>query len=339
MSYDGKKPVLLDAFLRRMGGKATDATVENYKNDIMMFFKYLIMVRHEYKSIKNVSEKRVYEEMKDADIIAVTPDDVEGFVMYLREDRKNKDNSIKRRMMAIKKFYGYLKTKEGLIDKLPTEGVIEEVGYGEKKTPRFLIQDEWERLLDATARESNPREKERNLCIIIFLLHLGLRRAELVKLDVGDVKISKDRSYVLVKGKGGKERVVPLDDACIDAYQKYLENRNTAATEKASYALFLSKRGTRLTDSSVYKLVKRMCLAAGLSSDITTHSLRHTFGTNTIRVGSINQVQKLMGHSSITTTTIYTHISDEGLDDIIKNSPINNERQYTIDDLNKGEKK
>lgn len=333
MSYNEKVPALLDAFCRKLSTKATKVTAENYKSDIMMFFKFLIMVKHEFKSIKNVSAERVYNEMKDAQIIAVTSDDVEAFASYLKYDRENKENSVKRRLMAIQKFYNYLKTKEGLIEKLPTEGVMEDYGYGEKKTPRFLVQDEWERLLDATERESNEREKERNLCIITFLLHLGLRRGEIEGLDIGDVKISKDRSYVLIHGKGNKERVIPLDDACINAFRKHMEKRNKAATEHDSYALFLSKRGTRLTASSIYKMVKRMCKAAGLSSDITTHSLRHTFGTNSIRVGSINQVQKLMGHTSITTTTIYTHISDEGLDDIIKNSPINNEHQYEFEDI------
>lgn len=331
-------PVLLDAFLRKLSTNHTDTTIEDYKNDLMMFFKYLVMVKHEYRSIENVSVERVCREIKDAEIIAVTSDDVEAFASYLTYDRKNKERSVKRRLMAIKKFYLYLKTKEGVIEKLPTEGVIEDFGDGEKKTPRFLIQDEWEKLLDATKRESNSYEKERNICIITFLLHLGLRRSELEKLDLGDIKTSKDRNYVLVKGKGNKERIVPLDEACVKAYNDYLPTRKRAATEKDSYALFISKQGKRLSASSIYKLVKRMAKAAGLSEDITTHSLRHTFGTNTIRVGSINQVQKLMGHTSITTTTIYTHISDEGLEEIIQNSPINQERQISLEELkNKGE--
>ena len=93
-----------------------------------------------------------------------------------------------------------------------------------------------------------------------------------------------------------------------------------------------------MTASSIYKMIKKMAKLAGLSPEVTTHSLRHTFGTNLIKVGSINQVQKLMGHESIETTTIYTHISDEGLEDMIKNNPANQSRQITFDTIERKEK-
>jgi len=330
-------PALLGAYINRnlATGHLTEKSAENYTNDIMLFFKYLVMLSHGYRRLENVSDERVCDEIKDEQILAVSKDDVWGFVLHMRKDRHLKDATIKRRINAIANLYRELRDQEDLIDVLPTEGV--KIDNKEKKTPVFLTQEEWEELLETTARVS--RYKERDICIVLFLLNLGLRRGEIEALDSADVKITRSGSYIHIHGKGRKERNLPLNETCIESYRRYMKARPHAATEADSFALFLSNRGKRMTASAIYKMIKHMAKEAGLSPEVTTHSLRHTFGTNAIKIGTINQVQKLMGHESIATTTIYTHISDEGLADIINANPANQPRQYTLEDMKKGEKK
>lgn len=326
-------PVLLRGYINRnlATGHLTPKSAENYTEDIMLFFKYLVMVEHEYRCLENVTDQRVLDEIKDEQILAVTKDDVWGFVLHMREDRHLKDATVKRRINAISNLYKDLRDQEDLLTALPTEGV--KTVNKEKKTPVFLTEEEWEKLLDTTARTS--RYKERDVCIILFLLNLGLRRGEIEALSIGDVKLTKKEkdSFIHIYGKGRKERNIPLNATCIEAYRAYMAVRPHAATEEDAKALFLSNRGKRMTASAIYKMIKHMAKEAGLSSEVTTHSLRHTFGTNSIKLGTINQVQKLMGHESITTTTIYTHISDEGLTDIINANPANQPRQKTFGEL------
>ena len=337
MAEERRVPVLLRSYIEKnlASGHLTPKSAENYTNDIMLFFKYLVMVRHEYHSLENVNDEKVLAEIKDEQILAVTKDDVWGFVLHMRKDRHLKDATIKRRINAVSNLYRDLRDDEDLITVLPTEGV--KIDNKEKKTPVFLTREEWERLLDTTAQVS--RYKARDICIILFLLNLGLRRGEIETLNAADVKLSRHGSYIHIHGKGRKERNLPLNETCIEAYKNYMAVRPHAATETDSFALFLSNRGKRMTASAIYKMIKHMAKEAGLSPEVTTHSLRHTFGTNAIKVGTINQVQKLMGHESIATTTIYTHISDEGLADIINANPANQPRQYTMEEFKKGEKK
>lgn len=330
-------PTLLRFYIDRnaSSGHLTKKSAENYTDDIMLFFKYLVMLRHGYKNFENVTDEKVLAEIGNEQILSVTKDEVVGFILYMKNDRKLKPTTIKRRLIAVTNFYKDLRDQEGLIRELPTEGVHFE--NKEKKTPVFLMQEEWEKLLEKTAELSHY--KERDICIILFLLNLGLRRGEIESLNAGDVKISRKGSKIHVHGKGRKERMLPMNETCVEAYQRYMAVRPHAATEDDSYALFLSNRRKRMTASAIYKMIKHMAKAAGLSPEVTTHSLRHTFGTNAIKIGTINQVQKLMGHESITTTTIYTHISDEGLDAIIEANPANQPRQYSFEDIKKEKSK
>lgn len=331
-----KVPVLLRGYINRSlaTGHLTEKSAENYINDIMLFFKYLVMVNHEYHSLENVSDEKVLAEIRDEQILAVKKDDVWGFVLHMRKDRHLKDATVKRRINAIANLYRDLRDQEDLLTSIPTEGV--KIDNKEKKTPVFLTQEEWEKLLDTTARVS--RYKARDICIILFLLNLGLRRGEIETLDAADIKLSRSGSYIHIHGKGRKERNLPLNETCIEAYRTYMAVRPHAATESDAAALFLSNRGKRMTASAIYKMIKHMAREAGLSPEVTTHSLRHTFGTNAIKIGTINQVQKLMGHESIATTTIYTHISDEGLTDIINANPANQSRQYTFTETERKKK-
>lgn len=331
MAKTRNAPVLLQSYLNwalTIKG-LSEKSCENYERDIMLFFRYLLMVRHEYKAIENVTEKRVHDEIKSSDITSVTRDDILGFLYFLADDRHASVASRKRRISALSNFYRFLRYEENLIEDVPTENIPHP--KMPKHTPKYLTMDEWELLLDTTAHES--KFPERDVCIITFALNLGLRRSELENINTSDVKISKDRSYLHVKGKGNKERDIPLNESCIAAFEKYNDLRLLAKYEDAGPALFISKQGKRMSASMIYKMVKKMALIAGLDPEVTTHSLRHTFGTNTISIpgAAIDQVQILMGHESIATTSIYRHVSSEGLDAIIKNNPANQPRQYEMD--------
>ncbi|MDO4472346.1 MAG: tyrosine-type recombinase/integrase [Bacillota bacterium] len=331
MIINKNAPALLQGYLNyALTIKAlSPKTVQCYERDIMLFFKYLIMATHEYRMLENVTDERVHDEMTEERITSVTRDDIYGFLFYIADDRASSVQTRKRRLSGLSNFYKYLKFEEHLIEDVPTDNIPQP--KAEKHTPKYLVADEWERLLDTA--HANSRFPERDVCILTFALNLGLRRSELEGINTSDVKISRERSYIHIRGKGNKERDIPLNDSCISAYENYIEKRILAKYESAGPALFISKQGKRMDGNTICKMIKKFALMAGLDPEITTHSLRHTFATNTVRIpgAAIDQVQVLMGHESIATTSIYRHVSNEGLDDIIKNNPANQPHQYELD--------
>ncbi|MHB9106764.1 MAG: site-specific tyrosine recombinase XerD [Armatimonadota bacterium] len=213
--------------------------------------------------------------------------------------------TICRKLTTIKQFYRFL-TAEHHLDADPTANV--EVPRMVKKLPSTLTLDEVERLL--TSPDASTLRGMRDRAMLEVLYATGLRVSELVNLSRGDVNLKM--GYVRCVGKGNKERIVPLGSVAVGWLQHYLDARDDDAR-----ALFTGQRGRPLTRVAFWQIVKRLATRAGILKDISPHTLRHSFATHLLERGAdLRAIQEMLGHSSITTTQVYTHVSTDFLREV-----------------------
>lgn len=193
--------------------------------------------------------------------------------------------------------------------------------------PRYLSLDDSKKLLNVTADE-NDENKERDFAIITIFLNCGLRLSELISINVKDIDFSENKLNVI--GKGNKERTIYLNKACIDAIKDYLSVRPTEGlkndSKASNKALFLSKRRERISNRTVQYIVEKELRKAGLdTAKYSVHKLRHTAATLMYQYGNVDirALQELLGHESISTTEIYTHVSNEQVRNAIEVNPLN----------------
>jgi len=217
-------------------------------------------------------------------------------------DRKLAKSSIARKLATVRSCYRYL-ARLGVVEFNPAR----QVGSPRlpKRLPSFLPKDESKGLLDGETERSEAGMRDHALLELLYAT--GLRVAECCGLDLDDV--DRRRGAVRVMGKGGKERVVPVGDAALEALDAWLSVRG-----EETGALFTSLRGGRLGTRSVHRIVKWRSRAAGIDRRVTPHTLRHTFATHMLGEGAdLRLIQELLGHSRLTTTQRYTHVSPEHL--------------------------
>jgi integrase/recombinase XerD len=212
-----------------------------------------------------------------------------------------------RLISALRSFYKFL-LLDGLVSRDPTTDLISPKTW--RSLPKFLTVDE---VADLVLR---PDERDlhglRDRAMLEVLYATGLRVSELIQLRPGDVNL--DDGYVICRGKGGKERVVPLGKAAAALTRRYLQEARPRLQKKPAEALFLSRRGDPFTRQGVWKMLRHYARQAGLESKISPHVLRHSFATHLLERGAdLRSVQLMLGHSQITTTQIYTHVSRERL--------------------------
>lgn len=188
--------------------------------------------------------------------------------------------------------------------------------------------DDSKKLLTVTENDENDENKERDFAIITLFLNCGLRLSELVGINVQDIDFNEYKMNVI--GKGNKERTIYLNKACIDALKDYISVRPTEGlkndSKASNKALFLSKRRERISNRTVQYIVEKELRKAGLdTSKYSTHKLRHTAATLMYQYGNVDirALQELLGHKSISTTEIYTHVSNEQVRDAIERNPLN----------------
>lgn len=292
-------------------------TINEYLLDLRTFFKYMKIVFGE-ASISSDSDLREID-ISNIDIafikkIKIT--DVYEYFDYLSTERKKFHNSQHstsglsastraRKVSSLKTFFKYLQKTHQL-----EENPISELEFpkSRSKLPRYLTYDESLKLLESIDGDF----KTRDFCIIMLFLNCGLRVSELTGININDIK----EETLRVLGKGGKERVVYLNDGCKQALQDYLEIRQkmTSIKQKDEKALFISRNSNRISTSTVKWLVKKYCGFAGLDSKISVHKLRHTSATLMYKNGvDVKAVQEVLGHEHLNTTEIYTHADSETL--------------------------
>lgn len=229
-------------------------------------------------------------------------------------------SSRKRVLCGIKTFFKFLRSA-GYIDTDPTL-LLETPRLG-RTLPDTLSVEEIDMLVDAIDPES--AEGERNRAIIETLYGCGLRVSELVDLEI--TRVSFDEEYIIVRGKGDKERMVPMSPVAADYIRNYLRGSRGSVTVKpeASNILFLNRRGGKLTRQMIFIILKRLAEAAGIRKNISPHTLRHSFATHLLEGGAnLRAIQQMLGHESISTTEIYLHTDNTRLrEEILLHHPRN----------------
>jgi integrase/recombinase XerD len=254
----------------------------------------------------------------DVDIFTLTYKDLQHFVAQLN-DRGITARSQARIVSGIKSFYRFL-FMEKLIANDPTE-LLESPKTG-CKLPEVLTLNEINRLIDMI--DLSKPEGHRNRAMLEVLYSCGLRVSELVSLKYSEVYF--DEQFVIVRGKGDKQRLVPISQKALDEIHNYLIDRNIINTKKGfEDTLFLNRRGTCLTRVMVFHIIKEQAQLAGIIKNISPHTLRHSFATHLLEGGAnLRAIQMMLGHENITTTEIYTHIDREFLRrEIIAHHPRN----------------
>jgi integrase/recombinase XerD len=244
----------------------------------------------------------------------LTYDDLARFVGECSRGNALSPRSLSRMVSAIKAFYRYLNV-EDYTDLNPS--ALLEAPRLPRHLPEVLSVDEVDALIEAI--ELGTDEGERNRVMLEVLYGCGLRVSELTGLHIYDLFLAE--GYIRVRGKGDKERCVPINNRAASLLEMYINEVRPHVAVKKSYAdvVFLSRRGTSLTRAMVFTIIRRAAEAAGIKKVISPHTLRHSFATHLLQGGAdISDIQLMLGHSSISTTEIYTHIDISRLVEVME---------------------
>ena len=301
-------------YLTTIKGKSP-RTRKEYEYDISLFFRFLIAVEKDIPidQMDSISIKEITIDF----IKEISLEDIYLFIEYCEVQRNNSAAARARKVATIKSFFKYLKGKRRLLEYNPAEE-LETPKIGKKK-PIYMDQIEAEQFIAGIKSSSHYY---RNYSMMMFFLNLGLRVSELCSLNLNSVQ----GGVLHVVGKGDKERTVFLNEACIHSLEAYKEKERAYIQGAASNeALFLSQKGTRLTRQTVAKIVKQINLNSGLNKEkLTPHKLRHTSATVMYKAGAdIRSLQHILGHTSVSTTQIYTHVEDKEIQQVINSNPFN----------------
>ena len=300
-------------------------TVSEYVNDLVLFFRYIVLLRDGKKPDSETDMSQVSLAGLDYALAkSVTPEEIYLYMLYLAEQRGNKVRIRARRLSAIKAFYKYHTVKSRHFEENPAKDI--DSPAIKPALPKYLTLDESLRLLDAVPK--GERSYERDYCMLTLFLNCGMRLAELVGINLQD--IAEDRTKLIVTGKGSKMRIIYLNAACRTALENYLAVRQKRAMEtgkpvKDKNALFLSSRNTRISREAVQKTVYKYLKLAGLDGrGLSVHKLRHTAATLMYNEGKVDvrTLMNVLGHEQLTTTQIYTHVSDKQLEEAADANPL-----------------
>ncbi len=282
----------------------SDNTIISYQNDLNQLLTFLM----EDKLLNKADSKS----------FSITPQIIRKYIAYLKE-KKYSAKSIARKVSAIRSFFKFL-YKEGIIEINPATNLV--IPKTDKKLPHFLYPEEVNKLIETPWQDTPAGARDK--AILEMLYGTGMRVNELINLNVGDLDLKEKTVRVL--GKRSKERILPLSNPIIRAIQEYSKNRYFFNKNKFSRiieeeALFLNRAGGRLTARSVRRIVTKYLKMAELNKKVSPHILRHSFATHLLAGGAdLRSVQELLGHESLSTTQIYTHITKEHLKEIYDKS-------------------
>ncbi len=250
---------------------------------------------------------------------SVTKEDIYEYLYFLNRECGNKKSSTARRLASLHGFYDYLVNQVNKLTEDPTAAI--KPPKQDKVLPKYLTAEQSMELLESTQTQSDF--PERDYCMVVLFLNCGMRLSELVGMDLGDIDL--EQRQIRLFGKGHKERMVYLNDACVDALQRYLSKRNTLeGLQPKEKAVFVTRRRKeRISNRRVEQLVTGAMKAAGLKG-FSTHKLRHTAATLMYQTGNVDilTLKQLLGHSSVGTTQIYTHLQEFQVRAAIEENPL-----------------
>lgn len=300
-------------------------SVKEYNYDLATFLKFIKIHFNltDEEDIKNVQ----IQDMTIETIKKITLNDIHAFLAYLTNNYHSKAATRARKVSSIRIFFQYLSQKAEDIYKIennPAQNL--ETPKMDKRLPKYLSLDDSKKLLDVTSNEDN-RNSQRDYAIITLFLNCGLRLSELVGINLQD--ISFDDCKLNVIGKGNKERTIYLNKSCMKAIADYLEVRPKEGVKRdkkfSDKALFLSERKERIGKRTVQYIIDKSLTEAGLDTKkYSVHKLRHTAATLMYQYGKVDirALQVLLGHESISTTEIYTHVDNEQVRDAVERNPL-----------------
>jgi len=300
-------------------------TSDEYLLDLRTFFRFLLA---KDKRIDPDSDEFFEIDISEIDvnyIKGITPEKIYDFLLYTGNVRKNMWSAKARKLSAIKGLFKFMTVKRNYLDENPAADI--ETPKRKKTLPKVLSLDEARLLLDSVRNDVKSKSRLRDLCIITLFLNCGMRLSELVGIDLVDIE--REYQYVRVVGKGSKERIIYLNEACKKVLDEYL--REDRLSQKNLYlsdkALFLSNRNTRITDKMVQKVVYKYLDISGLGSKhYSVHKLRHTAATLMYQSGhvDIRVLKDILGHEQLNTTQIYTHVDSESMMNAMYENPLSN---------------
>ncbi len=282
----------------------SENTINAYYNDLKVFFDFCDLKHIVYYPVS-----------------LIKPISINMYFTFLISARNNSISSISRKKYVLRLFLDYL-SEQGELEKnpIPKESVIKEKSRNIYKLPVYLEIDEIKTINNTILKMYDDEFiRYRNYFLFNIMISTGLRISEALKLDLSDLNYEGNGKVLKVTGKGNKDRLIPLDINQLNTnpetsifIQKYIEIRKKI--EINENALFISKRGSRLTPRYVQKELRILTEAGKIKKNVTPHKLRHTFATHLLKNGAnIRYVQEILGHSSISTTQIYTHSNIEDL--------------------------
>lgn len=263
--------------------KYSENTIKSYNNDLKKFNNYI------KKSINNINER-----------------DIKNYIKYLNKEN-NDSKTIAHNISTLKSFYKYL-----LIEKIVRNNPMEyiELPKTKKSLPKTLSIEEIDKLLDIKLDDAFSY---RNKAMLELMYSSGLRVSELINVKTHDIDTSN--CIIRIMGKGKKERIVPLGDYAIRYIELYLKEYREKLTKKElNDFLFLNNHGNKMTRQGFFKILKQLAREKNIKTEFSPHTLRHSFATHLLNGGAdLRSIQEMLGHESISTTQIYTHVSKEKL--------------------------
>lgn len=302
-------------------------TIKEYNYDLATFLKF-IKVHFKMTDEEDFS-KITIKDIPLSTIKQIKLDDIHAFLSYLTNTYHSKAATRARKASSIRVFFNYLSQKANLIEFNPAQNL--ETPKLDKRLPKYLSLEDSKRLLNVAGSYDN-RNNKRDYAIITLFLNCGMRLSELVGINIKDINFSECQMTVI--GKGNKERTIYLNKACMTAINNYLAVRPVEGikTDKVNSknALFLSERKERISRRTVQYIVDKELRVAGLdTSKYSVHKLRHTAATLMYQYGNVDirALQEVLGHESISTTEIYTHVANVQARSAIENNPLSDVTQ------------
>lgn len=322
-----KNPEYLNSFLNysiTILNKSPNS-VKEYNYDLANFLRYMMI--HFKMTTEDDYEKIDITLFTEKDLKKITLEDIHSYISHLAINNRSKATTRARKISTIRIFFKYLSQKTNILEVNPAQNL--ETPKLEKRMPKYLSLDDSKKLLNIASHEDN-RNAKRDYAITTLFLNCGLRLSELVGINVEDIDFEECKMTVI--GKGNKERTIYLNKACMVALNDYLSSRPPKTlikhdSKNSEKALFISEQKKRISNRTVQAIISKELKQAGLDSKkLSVHKLRHTAATLMYQYGNVDirALQELLGHESISTTEIYTHVSNEQVREAVESNPLAN---------------
>ena len=317
-------PDIVKKFLRYLSNtlNRSPKTVSEYGHDLLTFFRYMKAVRND---IDLQSREFADIDITDVDIDfirTISYEDIDEYINYTANGRNNSATTRSRKLSSLRSFYKYLTVVLKIPD-LSNPVKDYQTPKKEKTLPKYLTLEEALTLLETVRNDKNSKYRKRDYAIITLFLNCGMRLSELTGINLSD--LDPELRSLRVVGKGRKERIIYLNEACRSALSEYLAIRRSMTGLKDKNALFISRENRRMSNQIVQKTVYKYLDMAGLGNrKFSTHKLRHTAATLMYQTGQVDirVLKDILGHEQLNTTQIYTHVSDSGMKAAMDKNPL-----------------